>query len=63
MRRVPLRELTVVIASLLALSGAAVLLSRLPDVSPTTVSLAFLLVVLATATVGRLWAAIVVSIA
>jgi two-component system sensor histidine kinase KdpD len=35
----------------------------LPDVSPTTVSLAFLLVVLATATVGRLWAAIVVSIA
>jgi two-component system sensor histidine kinase KdpD len=28
----------------------------LPDVSPTTVALAFLLVVLATATVGRLWA-------
>ncbi len=39
------------------------MLRRLPDVSPTTVALAFLLVVLGTATVGRLWAAIVVSVA
>jgi two-component system sensor histidine kinase KdpD len=47
----------------LALAAAAAVLRWLPDVSPTTVSLAFLLVVLATATVGRLWTAIVMSIA
>ena len=63
MRRVPLRDLAVLAASLAALAAAAAVLRRLPDVSPTTVSLAFLLVVLATATVGRLWAAILVSIA
>ena len=63
MRRVPLRELAVVIVSLSALTGAAALLRLLPDVSPTTVALAFLLVVLATATVGHLWASIVVSMA
>ena len=63
MRRVPVRDLAVLLASLLALAAAATILRRLPDVSSTTVSLAFLLVVLATATVGRLWAAILVSIA
>src|SRR5687767_795817 len=63
MRRVPLRQLGVLIASLSVLAGAAALLRQLPGVSPTTVSLAFLLVVLATATVGHLWAAIAVSIA
>jgi two-component system sensor histidine kinase KdpD len=63
MRRVPLRQLGVLIASLSALAGAAALLRQLPDVSPTTVSLAFLLVVLATATLGHLWAAIVASMA
>src|SRR5678815_5692298 len=61
MRRVPIRDLAVLIASLSALTGAAVLLRQLPDVSAMTVALAFLLVVLATATVGRLWAATVVS--
>ena len=54
MRRVALRDLAVLIASLLALAAAAVLLQLLPDVSPTTVALALLLVVLATATLGRL---------
>jgi two-component system, OmpR family, sensor histidine kinase KdpD len=63
MRRVPLRDLVVLILSLSALAAAAALLRWLPDVSPATVALAFLLVVLATATVGRLWAAIVVSMA
>jgi two-component system, OmpR family, sensor histidine kinase KdpD len=63
MRRVPLRELAVVIVSLSALTGAAAVLRLVPDVSPTTVALAFLLVVLATATVGHLWASIVVSMA
>jgi two-component system sensor histidine kinase KdpD len=51
------------IGSLLALAAAAIGLRSLPDVSATTISLAFLLVVLGTATVGRLWAAIVVSVA
>jgi two-component system sensor histidine kinase KdpD len=63
MRRVALRDLAVLIASLTALATAATVLRVLPDVSPTTVSLGFLLVVLGTATVGRLWAAIVVSVA
>src|SRR5690349_16048468 len=62
MRRVPVRRLGILIASLSALAGTGTALSQLPDVSPTTVSLAFLLVVLATATVGRLWEAIVVAI-
>jgi two-component system, OmpR family, sensor histidine kinase KdpD len=63
MRRIPLRDVAVLIASLVVLAAAAAALRRLPDVSTTTVSLAFLLIVLATATVGRLWAAILVSIA
>jgi two-component system sensor histidine kinase KdpD len=63
MRRVPLRDLAILIASLSALAGAAAVSSQFRDISPTTVSLIFLLVVLATATVGRLWAAIVSSIA
>jgi two-component system sensor histidine kinase KdpD len=62
MRRVPLRDVTVLIANLLALAAAAAVLRQLPDVSATTVALAFLLVVLGTATVGRLWTAIVVAI-
>ena len=44
-------------------AATAVALLRLsPDVSPTTVALALLLVVLGTATFGRLWVAIVVSV-
>jgi two-component system sensor histidine kinase KdpD len=63
MHRVPVRDVAVLVGSVLALAAAATLLRSLPDVSTTTVSLAFLLVVLATATVGHLWTAIVVSIA
>src|SRR5262245_30477267 len=62
-REISLRQLVVLITSLSALAAAAALLRVMPDVSPTTVSLAFLLVVLGTATIGRLWAAIAVSIA
>ena len=61
MRRDPWREVAVLVASLLILAASAVVLRRLPGVSSTTVALAFLLVVLATATVGSLWTAIVVS--
>jgi two-component system sensor histidine kinase KdpD len=58
-----MRDVALLIGTLLALAAAAAVLRELPDVSATTVSLAFLLIVLAIATVGRLWAAIVVSIA
>src|SRR5262245_36533409 len=63
MRRVLVRDLAVLIGSLAAIGAIAALLRLLPDISPTTVSLAFLLVVLATATIAPLAAAIVVSIA
>jgi two-component system sensor histidine kinase KdpD len=63
MRRVLGRELVVLISSLAVLAVAAAVLRRLPDVSATTVALVLLLVVLGTATVCRLWAAIVVSVA
>ncbi len=62
-RLVWMRDLTIVIAGLAALVATAMVLRELPDISPTTVALAFLLVVLGTATIGRLPAAIVVSIA
>ena len=56
-----LRELVVLLGSLSALGGVAACCGLLPDVSPTTVALALLLVVLGAATVGRLRVAIVVS--
>ncbi len=61
MRRAPGRDVAVLIGSLLVLAAAAIGLRSVPDVSATTVSLVFLLVVLATATVGRLWAAILLA--
>jgi two-component system sensor histidine kinase KdpD len=59
----PIRDLIVLAAGLLAVAGATMLLGALPDVSVTTVALLFLLVVLGTAALARLWAAIIVSIA
>src|SRR5262245_28171772 len=61
-RRVPARDAAVLVASLVAITGSTALLRIVPDVSPTTVSLALLLVVLAAATAARLRVAIVVSI-
>jgi two-component system, OmpR family, sensor histidine kinase KdpD len=61
--RVQTRDLVVLVASLMAIALAASLLRRLPDISPTTVSLALLLVVLGTATIGRIRVAIVASVA
>ena len=58
-----MRNLGVLVASLAAIALTAALLRLLPDISPTTVSLALLLIVLGAATVGRLQAAIVASIA
>jgi two-component system, OmpR family, sensor histidine kinase KdpD len=61
-RRQQMRDLGVTIASLAAIALVAALLRLLPVISPTTVSLALLLIVLATATIGRLRVAIVASI-
>jgi two-component system sensor histidine kinase KdpD len=63
MHRIALRDLIVLIASFAVVAFAATLLRLLPDVSVTTVSLVFLLIVLGAATVGRLWVATVVSVA
>jgi two-component system sensor histidine kinase KdpD len=59
---VPTRDAAVVCGGLLAVALTAALLRSLPGVAPTTVALALLLVVLATATLARLWIAIVVAI-
>jgi two-component system sensor histidine kinase KdpD len=57
------RAVLILLAGLAAVAAVTALLRALPDVSPTTVSLALLLVVLATATTAPLWIAIVVSVA
>ena len=62
-RRRQMRDLGVLVASLVAIALTASLLRLLPDISPTTVSLVLLLIVLGTATVGRLRVAIVASVA
>ena len=62
-RRLMVRDPAALIASLAVLGVVALLLRLLPDISPTTVALTFLLVVLGTATIGRLPVAIVTSIA
>jgi two-component system sensor histidine kinase KdpD len=62
-RSLPLRDVAAPVAGLAATAAVTALLRTLPDVSPTTVALALLLVVLGTATMARLGVAIVVSIA
>ena len=59
---VPLQDLVALSASLLATAIVTALLHLLPQVSPATVALALLLVVLGAATFARLRVAIVVSI-
>jgi two-component system, OmpR family, sensor histidine kinase KdpD len=63
MRRLIVRDLAALTASLAVLGVTALLLRLLPDLSPTTVALTLLLVVLGTATIWRLPVAIVTSIA
>ena len=57
-----MRDAAALTASLAAIAVTAALLRSLPDVSPTTVALALLLIVLAAATIARLGIAIVVSL-
>ena len=62
MTRVEGRDAAVLGGGLLAVALTAALLRSLPQVAPTTVGLALLLVVLITATFARLSIAIVVAI-
>jgi two-component system sensor histidine kinase KdpD len=57
------RDLVVLLLSLATIAGLTVALRVLPDVSPTTVALALLLVVLGAATTARLRIAIVAAVA
>jgi two-component system sensor histidine kinase KdpD len=61
-RRTPAGDATVVAGGLTVVGLATLALRAVPDVSPTTVALVLLLIVLATATIGRLRAAIAVSV-
>ena len=61
-RQTPAGDAAVVAGSLAAIAGATLLLRVVPDVSPTTVALVLLLIVLAAATIGRLRAAIATSV-
>jgi two-component system sensor histidine kinase KdpD len=62
-RAMRVRDVVVLLGGLLAALAVGLSLRQLPDVSPTTGALALLLVVLAAATLGRLWVATVVAIA
>src|SRR4029453_12309687 len=57
------RDVVAVLGSWVALAVVTAALRAMPHGSPTTVALALLLIVLGTATIARLWVAIVVSIA
>lgn len=61
--RIEARDIGVLLGGLLAAAVTIAALRILPGITPTTVALALLLVVLATATVGKLWSATVVAIA
>ena len=61
-RPIPTRDVIVLLGGLVAIAAVTGLLRTLPGVSPTTVALALLLVVLGTATMSRLRIAIVVSV-
>jgi two-component system sensor histidine kinase KdpD len=62
-RGVRAREIAVLAGASLAVAATALVLRRFPDVSPTTAALALLLIVLGSATLGRLWVATLVAVA
>jgi two-component system, OmpR family, sensor histidine kinase KdpD len=62
LRRLPTRDVVVLLFAVVAIAAVTAALRSLRDVSPTTVSLTLLLVVLGTATLARLRIAIVVSV-
>src|SRR6266511_4832624 len=62
-RRLAVRDIVVLAGGLIVTAVAVGVLRRIPGVNHTTVGLALLLVVLGTATLGKLWIATVVAIA
>ena len=61
-RSLPARDIAVLLGGVLTIAAVAFVLRTLPEVSPTTVALVLLLIVLATATFGRLWIATVTAV-
>ena len=61
-RSLPARDIAVLLGGVLTIAAVAFVLRMLPEVSPTTVALALLLIVLGTATFGRLWIATVTAV-
>jgi two-component system sensor histidine kinase KdpD len=61
LRRTPTRDGVVLVSALVIFAAVTAMLRVLRDVSPTTIALTFLLIVLATATLARLRIAIVMS--
>jgi two-component system, OmpR family, sensor histidine kinase KdpD len=61
-RWLPVRDGIALLASLTAVAAITIALRAMPDISPTTVALAFLLVVLAVATTARLRIATIVAV-
>jgi two-component system, OmpR family, sensor histidine kinase KdpD len=61
-RSLPPRDIAVLLGGVLTIAAVAFVLRTLPQVSPTTVALALLLIVLGIATFGRLWIATVTAI-
>jgi two-component system, OmpR family, sensor histidine kinase KdpD len=61
-RGLALRDAAVLLGGLVAIATTVAIFRAIPAVVPTTVGLALLVVVLATATLGRLWVATVVAL-
>ena len=62
LRGLRLRDAAVLLGGLLAIAATVAMFRTIPRIVPTTVGLALLVVVLATATFGRLWIATVVAV-
>jgi two-component system, OmpR family, sensor histidine kinase KdpD len=61
-RGLALRDAAVLLGGLVAIATTVAIFRAIPAVVPTTVGVALLVVVLATATLGRLWVAMVVAL-
>jgi two-component system, OmpR family, sensor histidine kinase KdpD len=61
-RGLALHDAAVLLGGLLAIAGTVAVFRTIPVIVPTTVGLAMLVVVLATATLGRLWVSTVVAL-
>ena len=62
-RSLPARDIALLLGGVVTIAAVAFVLRTLPEVSPTTVALALLLIVLGIATFGRLWIATVTAVA